>query len=298
MAYSKEELFLIKASKLMSIPSLNDYINTDLDIENLMNLARNNLLLPLLYTRFIKKPRFKKIISEYESTFHSLKIAALARQLEFDYLRKETEKVSLSFIPLKGAILSRILYKEPALREMIDIDIVAKYEDAKRWHQFLKENNYVQVHNDNKVKDELLPLLSDNAIKSHVDDVKFTRGNSVLEVHFRLLSLKISDQLSNSEIWDNCITESIKDLNYKSLSPEHQLINITTHCTYHNFGFGLRSISEIDGLISYYGDRLNWKDFFSCITRLNLTKLVYIPLKLSKKFYNSHVPEDLISEIE
>jgi hypothetical protein len=204
----------------------------------------------------------------------------------------------MDFIALKGIPLSNLIYDDPSLREMMDIDILARYVDSRSIHCLLKDLRFIQTHKNTSLREDLLPRIQEKGIKRHVDDVKFQRGNSVLEVHFRLLSSKIASQPENEALFETSEKTDIGGNSVKILSPEFNMINLTTHCTYHNFGFGLRAISEIDGMTIHYGQKLDFNDLLGKIERYDLANLTYIPFALSKDLYDTPIPQDFLYRLE
>lgn len=297
MAYDTTEKYLIESSRLSKVPDLIK-LPSGLDTDRLIYLSMTNSVFPYIYYLLERSSLQKKTLEKYSSRYGSERMLSGAVHLEFDFLHKTMSSEEISFIPLKGSVLSSLLYPERSLRSMMDIDILARYEDCERLAELLKRINYSQDYEGTAFKREILPRMKDPAVMNHIEDVKFRREHSFLEVHFKLLSSKIRHQPGNDDLWKNSKSFNINGKVINSLCCEHQLINIATHSTQHSFAFGLRPLSEIDALLKLYQKELNWDKFLKDVSRFSLESLIYTPLALSSHFYGSDTPSCVLKELQ
>lgn len=292
MPYTKEQDLLIKVSRLSDehVPEIKD-----VDLDTLFKLADQNGILPYIFDKLGRNGVRHRDLLKYKGLARTKRLTAAAKQMEFDLLSKKLDERQIPFIPLKGIILSRMLYPAEELREMQDIDILARYEDSERLNELLKELNYSQNYADRSIRRDILPLLHDKKLKEHIDCVEFRRAQLDLEVHFKILPSKISS-IPNEELWKNSAEEEIKGIRFRLLCPELQVLNIATHSFRHNMAYGIRPLAEIDALIGYYGKRFDFSKFEDIALRYDLAQLSYVPIHVVKEFYGS-VPKEVIERI-
>jgi len=298
MECSKEEKLLLKLSKLDWRKESTFKIDQNINIDTLLSLAASNSLLLYVVDRLKNLVPSNKVICEASERLSAFRMHILAKHAEFEHLQEKFVQSSISIIPIKGILLSRTLYPRLDLRDIADIDVIAGYNEAPKIASIMNKLKYKQVYADQKINKDLLPLLSDKDLRKYITCVEFVSSNSLIEIHFKLLSPKIFTQPSNEELMENTRIEKINDKDLLVLNPEYQLINLTTHATYHNLIFGLRSISEVDGLISYCSNNLDWDKFLKIINRNDLIQLCYPALSLSKLFYATAIPDSTMKAMK
>ena len=297
MPYTLEEKSLIRLSKLDWRSNSTIDLDKNLNLNSLLLLSQGNGIFLYVYARLQALGKIDNGLKRKYNELNTGKLVASARHLEFKVLEDKFNRNLIPFIPIKGILLAKILYPRVELREMLDIDLLMRYEDAGRIDKILKELKYFQTYSDPEITSDILPLLANKKIRDYVDCVEFRRAETNLEIHFKMLSSKIGSQIPPEEIWQNAVSQKIDGKEMLILSPIDQLINVASHAFYHNLSFGLRPISEIDGIINFYSKAFNWDKFLDSIREHDLAGLTYIPLYLAKEFYSSDIPNEILEEM-
>jgi len=238
----------------------------------LIQLSQKHFLGPFLYQRLKGLKEKIDIPSDVIERLNSIYIRCAARNVKFYYeLRnalQNLENSGIPFILLKGAYLNEIVYRDIGLRGMEDADILFKKEDLKKGQECLLKAGYL-TNNDR---------LS-------------------IDVHWYLEQYIDIDM---KKVWEMARPVVIAGVNALTLSPDHLIVHLCTHLSFHHqFQFtALRSLCDIRETINYYHSDIAWEGVVSCSEEWGVRNGVYLTLLLAKEITGARIPDDALKDLK
>jgi hypothetical protein len=238
----------------------------------LIQLSQKHLLGSFLYQQLKGLKEKIDIPSDVIERLHPTYMHCAARNIKlFHELQKALQSLENSGVPfilLKGAYLNEIVYKDIGLRGMEDADILFKKEDLRRGQTSLLKAGY----------------LTDNDRLS-------------IDVHWYLEQYIDIDM---KKVWDMARPVLITGVNALALSPEHLIVHLCTHLSFHHqFQFAaLRSFCDIREAINYYHSDIDWDGVISVSEEWGVRNGVYLTLLLAKELTGAKIPQDTIENLK
>jgi hypothetical protein len=239
---------------------------------SLLQLSQKHLLGSFLYQRLKGLKEKIDIPSDVIERLHPTYIHCAARNVKFYYeLQKALQNLANSGIPfilLKGSYLNEIVYKDIGLRGMEDADILFKKEDLKKGQECLLKTGYL-TNNDR---------LS-------------------IDVHWYLEQYIDIDM---KKIWSKARPVLIAGVNALTLSPEHLIVHLCTHLSFHHqFQFAaLRGFCDIRETIDFYHSDIDWEGVISCSEEWGVSNGVYLTLLLAKDLTGALIPQHVLENFK
>jgi len=207
---------------------------------------------------------------------------ALWTQMKHTYYRSAAPLNSqgISVILLKGAHLAESVYKNLALRPMVDIDLLARKEDLLKVHEILLQQGYTCSEGRSFSALHLAPYKKKNAIR--------------IEVHFHITRPPVSQRVNPAAFWERAHNNSYQGVDVLTLCPEDLLLHLCYHtCIDHGFNNGFIPYFDIVHTVTAYEGRLNWDQLWQRGTEWGIEKSLYLMLALTEKLLGFPVPEPI-----
>ena len=258
-------------------------------LEGLLNYCRKNGLAPLLFHRLNNEnhPHKKLFKTDYLTT--AFRNESLKKH--GDELLSQFRRNSITYMPLKGFILSQLYYSDSSLRPMSDIDILVPPDQIDKTIDFLKDMKLTEASFDiNKL----------DPTEHHIPLIMYK--STPVEIHRSLFPSNVKYNIPVNDIWQH--KSSLNHPIYDIVIDIHQLfIYLTLHIYYTGQRGGLRLSWFYDLLVliqnnSVQEDKLElwinkWKvslPFSKVITVLNWLSPESLPDWLSQyaktKYYD------------
>lgn len=235
-----------------------------------------------------------RLLNESQSkNFFKEKLDALKMVKEFIQITDILNEHSISFISIKGPLLSQRIYADPTVRFSHDLDILVNKEDVNKIHDILLSNGY-----------ELGVGLAWPTKKSHqkyfieqVHHVVFKNPTSgvYIEVHWTLLSSSpITQQNLYKIIAENTSTTNLGERKFRVLNHELNLAYLVIHGAKH----GWQRLKWLVDIKDYPLDQVNPEQFLRLIEILNSRRALAQVGLLLKHYWgieNPLFPIDAIS---
>ena len=307
MSWKEEDrLLLYCCRKDIGSKNRNKIIETQrktIDWECFLRKARENGVSAVVYSRLIEIKKdcphipsfiFKKLKKVYY-------LNAIQNSLVFEELGKVLEtfrKVGLQVIVLKGAVLAEKIYRNLALRPMMDVDLLVKKEDLFCLDEQMKILGYrpsdISVEDIDFSSGYLTTLdyrsLSPNSPSFHVH---WHFVNSTIPNESYIKNIKIED------IWRDAEKTKIADVETMVMAPHHLLIHLSEHALRVTHSLSkLSFFCDIDEAVNFYQERLNWERLIKESLKFNLNRMVYISLYFTAKFLETIIPENVLSKLK
>lgn len=222
------------------------------DWEALIPEAENHSLAPLLYTHFrqldVNIPANVKL--QLQGLFlrhrraNEIRLSRLAEILAI----LNTENIPV--IVLKGGALAEIIYPEPGLRPMKDLDILVPPEQATQVQTILRQNGFAHSVSDDPTPEDHhhLPVVMETTAEMAVS----------VEVHRSLGGNPLYPEVrSFDDLWKTAVSYPFKDQTATMLSYEDTLWHLFTHMM--SESTRLIRIVDIVGFAEQFAQEIEWQ---------------------------------------
>ncbi|MEO8257912.1 MAG: nucleotidyltransferase family protein [Acidobacteriota bacterium] len=187
-------------------------------------------------------------------------------------------------IVLKGAHLAHIVYPDPSLRAMTDVDLLVGRTDLGRAAALLRANGCHQV----AASDDDGPLAD---FTNHLP--RFYQAlPPAVELHWKLAP---SDPATRTDHWHRAVPVRLAGVDTLGLCPEDLLLLVCAHACYsHRFMFGIRPICDVAEIVRHFGGTMVWADVVERARQHRSRRGVYLMLRLAREMLGAAVPDDVL----
>ena len=184
----------------------------------------------------------------------------------------------IAVIPLKGTILAEILYGNPALRTVVDMDILVHPVDVSLAGSLLVELGYKQ----------LMPQQIWDHPFHEVPYCKQASFPLFIELHWDLDDRKLV-AIPEQEIWHRAQPLQLQGISTKVLSPEDNLLFLANHLVKQEMHF-LKSLGDISELLKKYDAVLDWDYIVESAHSWQIEAAVYYSLRQAADLLEAPMP--------
>jgi len=264
------------------------------DWDRLIGQSARHGVTSLLYQRIKALASRAAVPANILLTLREMHLHNAARSMR---LRHELAQVltllqsdGIPVIPLKGAHLVEVVYRDPALRPMSDIDLLVKRPDLSRVESKLRAAGY-------KPYRPFWPE-AEHAVHKHLPP--FVKPDAVpLEIHWTIASPASPFRIDVDGLWARARPAVIAGVQVLTLSPEDLLLHLCLHTSYqHRFAVGLKGLYDVYETLRNYRGEIDWEQLRLCARQWGAGKCVYLTLYLARQLVAASVPDDLLSTLE
>jgi len=258
-----------------------------------LTLATTQRVMPLLWHRLRQKRLDEAVPVETAEAFRDASRQNTLRNLRFyGELRRLLSALKPDGIPLillKGIFLADAVYGNMGLREMNDIDVLARPTDLARIAEILTDMGYAPLH----------PISVATTLKSaHHLPRMVKKGYAGFEIHWNLTCPDESYSIDPGGLWERAVPVHNAGCDALTLSPEDLLLHVCLHTSYqHQFAFGLRPSCDIAEMIARFGSTLNWQAITERATSRSWQRGVCLALQLARELAGADVPVDFLERL-
>jgi hypothetical protein len=215
------------------------------------------------------------------NTMHNLRFCA-----DLQCLLSALKSEGIPLILLKGIFLANTVYTNIGLREMNDIDVLARPSDLARIAGILADRGYTSV----------LPICVDITINADHHLPRMVRhGHASFEIHWNLTNPGTYYSIDPDGLWERAVPVHIAGCDALALSPEDLLLHLCLHTSYqHQFAFGLRPFCDIAETIAHSGPALSWQIIIEQATLRSWQRGICLSLLLARELAGASVPTDIL----
>lgn len=252
---------------------------------------------PLLYHRLRTSHPDTPIPADMMEKLQLAYLQNSARNMHlYQELGKMLEKLrhdSVPVIALKGVHLATAVYRNIALRPMVDIDLLVKQTDLLKVQEILVEQGYISS------KEESGGFcLGLGSAQEHLPACR-KEDSLVVEVHFNIVGPPFSLRVDVEKLWVRAQMSSIQGIEVLTLCPEDLLLHLCMHFSFHHaFDNGIRPLFDIAQTIEHYAEQLDWKQVLNRSKEWGVSKCVYLSLFLAKQFAGASIPEQIMKDLD
>lgn len=264
-------------------------IQEDLDWDYLLDTSALHRVSCMLYRQLlsVSNERVPSSILERLQKYH---LKVIARNL---FLTNELFKIldlfdreGIPAIPFKGPVLAHTLYKDPALREFRDLDILVQKQDVFRALKLLPEIGYskIPVHSravEFRILDQLhnFPLEKEN-------------GQPLVELHWNIVPGFYGLPLPLEEWWTQAEFITVQSRRIRSFRREDHFVALCVHGCKHAWK-SLAWIADIGRFLDKHSP-LKWDDVFGQCGKGDLQRMLFVTLNVCHDLAGLTLPPKII----
>ena len=195
-------------------------------------------------------------------------------------------------IVLKGSHLASVVYPDPALRHMVDIDLLVRARDLGRAARALGSAGY----------EPSVALADGTDLSSTLSSYPYhlppfvRRGAPNIELHWRLSPP--GERLLPDTLWERAVRTRVAGVDALGLSAEDLLLHLCAHASYkHGFELGLRPSCDIAEAVRHWGGALDWPALSERARRCGWQRGAYLSLRLARDMLGAAVPDCALAEL-
>ena len=286
---------LLCCSRTQMSPEYGDRIrhlvSQNIDWNDLLNTARRHGVLPLVYWQLkdiCPDSVPTDVIEQLRDRFDANAQKNLALTGELVKLIKLFQKNGIPIIPFKGSILATSVYKNLALREFVDIDILIPEQFIRESSNLLKLQGYNSQFNINDVH-------INNYAKINNEQTFWNKDKQIaVDLHWELLPKPFSSYATLA--WSRNEQVYIRNTAVQSINVETLLLYLCVHGTKHSWS-DLKFLCDIAELISSHPD-LDWHWIEKQSEKLGNKQMLFLGLYLCQELLGTILPDHLVQQLQ
>ena len=229
----------------------------------------------------------------YYCTLRRNLIFAQALEENVRLLRAE----NIELIIFKGLLLAEIVYRDPGMRPMSDIDVMAREEDLKRIDLIFKGIGYSAGVGS---KDGL--EVSFNSQRNSILYFRTNKTTVYWHLYWHFINTlpynrAILDKIDMEKIWKDSGEIELGKICLRTFSLYHQVIYLCLHAMQHSFR-PLILLCDINELISQNSQRIDWGVLEQEAREFGLAKHLYYGLYFASKIMELKVPQQVLERLK
>jgi hypothetical protein len=200
----------------------------------------------------------------------------------------ELSRENLPVIALKGVALAEAVYGNPALRPMMDVDLLVRPEALAAAESALKRLRY-RFHGD--------PGKRARYLREHYHLVFCSELDATtVELHWNIDKLPRASRVDIAGLWDRSVETRIAGAEARVFSPEDMVLHLGIHASVKNgFRRSLRSLWDIREVVER-SPGLEWRRVAHLAADWGFTRHLSLTLRLVRELLGSPIPEDCPGE--
>jgi hypothetical protein len=259
--------------------------------EELVALADQQQVAPLLYQRLqmhgIASLLPAETLRRLQKSQRSNAMRNLRLYHELAELLKALQSQKIPVIVLKGAYLAQDVYQTPALRFMVDYDLMIPEADLPSAVEILTALGYRPL--------QPIPLATSKAVGHHLP--RFLRENDAasVEIHWTITRPDKTYTIAMASLWARAQPFTVAGLDALALCREDMLLHLCLHATYQHFFLqGVRPLCDITEVVTRYGTTLDWDQFCQRCVEWGWEKGVYLALYVAHTLMGAAIPSQVL----
>ena len=256
----------------------------------LVTLAGEQRVRPLVHQRLLESERWRQAPAEIwqrlEGECRAIALRKIRMHAELAAILGALAELRIPAIVLKGAFLGPAVYRNIALREMNDLDIMVPRDQLRVAVELAAARGYAGVHP--------FSVEADARAGHHVTRL-VKAGVTGLEFHWNIVSPHEPTAIAAEALWQTARPVQINGIEALCLSREDLLLHLGVHASFlHQFEFGLRPACDMAHVIAHYGTELDWDVVLRMAHGRGWARGVAVALQLARDFAGADVPQEAI----
>jgi hypothetical protein len=265
---------------------------TAADWEAAIEQARLHGLTPVLYWQIKKIPGQLTLpaprLLELRTNFLNSAARNMLLYRELATILGALQGQGIPAILLKGLHLAKLVYPEPALRPMADIDLLLHKDDLSRAAQILQELGYSAGRE--------FDLGREARKHQHIPPF-YQPGKAPVELHWTIATPTGPLKVDLDGLWRRAQPAEVAGLPALVLAPEDLLLHLSLHLLQDEFIGGLRRLYDIAALASCPGLPIDWAVSGRRAVAWGSQKSLFLVLYLAHTLFGAPVPQAVLDQL-
>ncbi len=223
------------------------------------------------------------VTTRLDETFYAAGAQNAVRLDDLRELLAALAAAGIGTIVLKGAAFTEALYGNLALRPMKDLDLLVRPSDLDSAERVVRGLGYAP--------DEWFrPAAWYRASLHHL--VPYRRGETVVEIHHRLLPPGAPAGPTPEEVWGRAQVRRLAQTDATVLAPEDLFVHVALHVAIDRFAGKLRDLRDLAALAASARLAPDWTRIAS-VTDPQTAKHLYVVLHTARLLVHAAIPVDV-----
>lgn len=265
-----------------------------LDWHYIFRTAQQNQIAPLLYDNLVKintegvVPHW--VTKELARIYHSVGYQNMRFCEELRNILLSFENLGIEVIVLKGAMLAGMMWKNVALRQMVDIDLLVWEHDIEKADPILSELGYIFCEDKSK-----------EWYRSNLHHLPYYKPDQEIfvEIHYHIVRPNKLFSIDIRKLWERAKAIRIEDVDTKILASEDMIIHLCLHLAYsHSFIGAIKNLIDLSQTIRYYGEHIHWDWIIREASEKKIAKFIYYPLSMAMDILNVELEKEILDRFK
>lgn len=268
---------------------VNSYIlENKIDWPFFYTLVKHHDIRPLIYKVIIKGDINidKTVLNKIQANVMNLSKANIARFRELLRLHDLFRENKLEAVPVKGTILSHLLYSDLISRETCDIDYLILASSLPAARAILLAEGYVSETYFNEAQ---LPLIIANS-REHNMHRDTENGRISIELQWQVTLNNVDVPIRNEELLRDLDSIEIAERKIDVLNMHNRLLVLIAHHGVNDIWRNLKHILDVGILYKQYGSDMDWQFFEQEVTKYKLKRTAQVGFLISHQLFGTEVP--------
>ena len=268
---------------------------TSQDWELVWELAKTQALTPLLYYRNSESGIIESLPGEIGVSLRQNMLTSVKHKTHFSQALSDIlaafNRASLELVALKGSHLAELIYEDPALRVIGDIDLLVHERDLLACDACMLELGYgpskrTWIQNEFTATHHHLPYYR-------------KPGHPHVELHWTITKPETPPAIDLDGLWQRTRAVSIAGVQTRVLSTQDLILHICIHACYDNlFSDGIRSIVDLYQIIQSQKGEIDWGLLLEISARWRVNRCLYLMLHLTHQLAGAEVPKRVFRSLQ
>ncbi len=298
MQLTPEDKLILSSVKINpasdDLERLNSLIPQIKDWESLTTNIIDRGIGPLFYKKLPLLSNQEVLPNEVKIKLQQAYYKTLSRSMvlyeAFQKVAKAFTSDGIQVVVLKGIYLSEWLYRDIALRQFSDMDLLVKPEDGEKCIAILKEMGFKPC--DASVTE---------FIGSQTEIIHFAPmvlNDVSVEIHIRLHRKSKDYEIQVSNFIKNAVPVTINQVQVHALQLYDLLIHLCVHLDKHFRGGHIQftCFNDITNVLDIHADEIDWPTFTVRCRENKCENLVFGYLMLIHKYFNTRLPKNIVQK--
>ncbi|HKP86532.1 MAG TPA: nucleotidyltransferase family protein [Blastocatellia bacterium] len=264
-------------------------LKEEIDWRCLREMADRHGLLPLLYSNLnaaCAEAIPETCLDELQAFFRKNTISNLLLAGEMRGIVEMFESHGIIAVPFKGPTLALAAYKDIALRQFHDIDILLRRRDVLKAKALLISRGY---------RPDYELSAAQEAAHLKCDCERNFKGGIYVELQWEIVPRNYSFKINDESLWERLGRVEFEGRALRALSPEDLLLLLCAHGTKHAWT-RLAWICDVAELVSARSD-MNWSELTERAKRLGGERMLMLGLSLACDLLGARIPQEMIEKV-
>jgi len=210
---------------------------------------------------------------------------------ELENVLRSFDGLNIDVIVLKGAALAQEVWRNVALREMSDIDLLVREKDLQRADEALSGLGYDYFEG-------YRPREWYEENHHHLAPRYKPGGGTAIEIHRSLTHLNRRFHIDIDRVWRRASTIKTGDVDTQILSPEDLITCLCLHISDSDHFIGkIKTLADIGRAVEYYGPSINWSSIVTEAGEGGFARLIYYPLFFVEDILGVKIEKGALDEL-